>query len=310
MRFTINRVITLSALAAPLFACAGTAHAYLGGFEAGDGYGNFLSEVRQTNEGQYGLNNGGPGGSQTAIVPGSGLWYGISGTMYPNNSGTGTAYATGHSGYQLTGTQGLVITTGCDGWGGPALKYGYRLDSRDFNGISPASTAGQVVNISFWTRTGLPGTGEGGGLGAGTTGDTVEFVDSFGNVGFTVGVHQPGTTTDFVAFNNGSLTVTAIASVGAYSRWDLKFDLALQTVTASYFDGGTSTLTNLLTNAPLAAPMANMDRLFFESCAGVNNSKSWALDDFRMTTTVPTPASAALLALGVLGIGGRRRVRR
>jgi MYXO-CTERM domain-containing protein len=306
MKSTINSVIGLSAVGVVAM-FAGSAQAYLGGFEAGDGYGNFLSEVRQTNEGQYGLNNGGPGGVQTPITPGTGLWYGIAGTMYPASTGSGTAYATGHSGYQFTGNQGLVITTGCDGWGGPALKYGYRLDSRDLNGVSPAATAGQVVTVSFWTRTGLPGTGEGGGIGAGTTGDTVEFVDSAGNVGFSVGVTQPGTTTDFVSFNNGSLTVTSIASIGFYSRWDIKLDLGAQTVTASYFDGGTSTLTNLLTNAPLAAPMANMDRLFFESCAGVNNSKSWALDDFRMTSTVPTPGAAALLGLGAMILRRRRR---
>jgi len=302
-----TRAIYLSALAAPLFT-TGAANAYLGGFELQDGYGNFLSEVRQTNEGQYGTNNGGPGGIQTPITPGSGLWYAIAGTMYPAFSGTGTAYATGHSGFQYSGSQGLVITTGCDGWGGPALQYGYRLDSRDLNGVSPAATGGAIVNISFWTRTGLPGTGEGGGIVAGTTGDAVSFVDSLGNVGFSVGVNQPSTTTDYVAFNNtGTYTVTGIVA-GAYSRWDIKLDLGSQTVTAGYYDGFTANYNTLLVNAPLAAPMANIDRLFFESSAGVNNSKSWAVDDFSMHTNVPSPSGLVLLGLaGIAPLARRRR---
>lgn len=306
LRISSRAVVGLS-LGLALCALAGTASANLGSFELNDGYGDFLNEVRQSNQGEFGFANGGPGGVQTPITPGTGLWYGISGTMFPSFNTGATAYATGHSGYQYTGNQGLVITTGCDGWAGPALKYGYRVDSRDLGGVSPAATGGQIVNISFWTRPFLHGTGEQGGLGAGTIGDTVEFVDSLGNVGFSVGLVQPGTTTDYVAFNNtGSYTTTSIVSAGAYSRWDIKLDLALQTVTASYFDGGTSIYTNLLANAPLAASMADFNRLYFESSAGVNNAKSWALDDFSMNAT-PAPGGVALLGIGAIFAARRRR---
>src|SRR5262245_20333312 len=183
--------------------------------------------------------------------------------MYPAFSANGTAYATGHAGFQHTGTQGLVITTGCDGWGGPALKYGYRLDSRDFSGTPPAATAGQIVSVSFWTRPYL----DNFGVAPGTVGDTVDFVDSAGNVGFSVGVHQPGTSTDYVAFkNSGTYTLTSmVAASFIYSRWDIRLNLATQTVTAGYFDGATSTFTNLLTNAPLAATMSDLNRLYFTS---------------------------------------------
>lgn len=283
-------------------AAAGTAQANLGSFEANDGYGGFLSEVRQTNEGEYGFANGGPGGSQTAITPGTGLWYGISGTMYPAFSSFGTAYATGHGGYQHTGTQGLVITTGCDGWSGPALSYGYRLDTRDLGGVTPAATAGQIVNISFWTRTNIDDNNP-----AGTIGDTIQFVDSLGNVGFSIGASQPGATTDYVAFNNtGSYVTTSIVSGGAYSRWDIKLDLNLQNVTASYFDGNTSTYTTFLTNAPLAASMSNLDRFFFTSTPGVTNAKEWSVDDFDIRAT-PAPGAVALLGFGALGMARRRR---
>lgn len=309
MAFKNFGVVSFCALAAPVIALAGTAHAYLGGFETQDGYGGFLSEVRHYNEGQYGTNNGGPGGGQSAIALNSGLWYGMQGTMWPNNgAGGGTAYATGHGGVGIGGSNGMMITTGCDGWGTPALKYGYRMDSRDFNGVSPAATAGQTVTVSFWTRPMLPGTSEGGGVAPGTVGDTVEFVDSAGNVGFSVGIHQPGTSSDFVAFRNtGSYTLTNILSgINVYSRWDIRLDLAAQTVTASYFDGLTSNYTTLLSGAPLAAPMANLDRLFFESSSGVANAKHWALDDFSFHTTVPAPASAVLVGLGGLALARRR----
>jgi MYXO-CTERM domain-containing protein len=284
---------------------AGSAQAYLGGFEPQDGYGGFLSEVRQTNEGQYGTNNGGPGGVQTPITPGTGLWYGIAGTMYPAFGTYGTAYATGHAGFQRTGTQALVITTGCDGWGGPALSYGYRLDSRDLNGVPPAATAGQIVNISFWTRPYL----QDGGVAPGTIGDTVDFVDSAGNVGFSVGAYQPGTSTDYVAFKNGgTYTLTSMVSAAfIYSRWDITLNLGAQTVSASYFDGATSTLTTLLTNAPLAASMSDLNRLYFTSTAGVGNSKNWALDDFSMSTRTPAPSGLGLIGLGGLGLLRRRR---
>jgi MYXO-CTERM domain-containing protein len=294
----------LAAVTSSLLA-ASSAHAYLGGFELQDGYGGFLSEVRQTNEGQYGTNNGGPGGVQTPITPGTGLWYGIAGTMYPAFSSNGTAYATGHAGFQHTGNQALVITTGCDGWGGPALKYGYRLDSRDLNGTPPAATAGQTVNVSFWTRPYL----DDAGVTPGTVGDTVEFVDSAGNVGFSVGVHQPGSSTDYVAYrNSGTYTLTSmVAASFIYSRWDIKLDLAAQTVTAGYYDGATNTFTSLLTNAPLAATMSDLNRLYFTSSAGVSNSKNWAVDDFVMSTTAPAPSALALIGLGGLGLTRRRR---
>ncbi|MFO0831341.1 MAG: hypothetical protein U0637_05785 [Phycisphaerales bacterium] len=296
--------------AVAVLAVAGSARAYLGGFELNDGYNGFLNEVTQSNQGQFGTNNGGPGGSQTPITPGTGLWYGISGVRYPSfTPGGTTAYATGHGGYQYTGSQGLVITTNCEGWGGPTLKYGYRLDSRDLNGVSPAATAGQVVNISFWTRPHISGTAEGGGLGAGTIGDTVEFVDSLGNVGFSVGVHQPGTSSDYVAFKNGgSYTLTSILSGGVYSRWDIMLDLGAQTVTASYFDGLTSTSSLLLSGAPLSMSMSNLDRLYFESTSGVGNAKEWALDDFSFHT-VPAPGAVALLGVGGVGLLRRRRGR-
>jgi len=180
------------------------ASAYLGGFETEDGYQSFLHEVQTYNAGQYGANNGGPGGGPTTITPGTGLWKNLSGISYPTFSSLGsTSYATGHEYYDRldpgnVAKHGLVITTNSEGWSGPTLQYQYSLDSRDLNGTNPNTTAGKVINFSFWWCPRIYGSGEGGGIGPGTVGDTIDLVDSSGNVGFTMGLLQPGTTTDYV----------------------------------------------------------------------------------------------------------------
>lgn len=314
-------VITLGTLA--LISLAPAARANLGSFEAADGYGPFLNEVTGYNAGQYGLANGGPGGSATAITPGTGLWYGISGVRYPATStGGGTSYATGHQFFDRlapsTAAQALVITTNSEGWSGPTLSYGYHLDSRDLGGISPAATAGGVINMSFWWCPLIQGTGEGGGLGAGTIGDTVEMLDSSGNVGFKMGLIQPGTTTDYVGYDNGAgfVQTTVKGYSGGYSQWNLSLDLAGQKITASYFDAVTLTSYNFLTAANLNMTMSDFTQLRFASTPGVTNAKNLALDDFQFKVrqsgnSVPEPGGAALLfGMAAVGAGVLRRRRK
>ncbi|HEY6563069.1 MAG TPA: hypothetical protein VIY86_01110, partial [Pirellulaceae bacterium] len=290
--------------------CEMNASAYLGGFESNDGYAPFLNDVANFNAGQYGPNAG--GGVFTPITPNTGLWQKLQGPLFPASGILGFAYATGHGGYDRlapsTTAQALVITTNADGWGAGPQEYSYTVDSFDLGGISPASTAGQTITMSFWECTQMPGTGEGGGLGPGTLGNVVSFLDNAANVGFAVGYHQPGTTSDFAAVNvNGSWVLSTVpVTPNTYHRWDVTLDLAAQTVSIDLFNG---VLNNMATNAPLGAAMADFREMRFLSTPGVTNAKVWSLDDFHIV--VPEPASSAGLIVLVAGFvhyrGGRRR---
>lgn len=181
------------------------------------------------------------------------------------------------------------------------------MDSYDLGGVNPLSTGGGQVKISFWACVLLHGTGEGGGLGPNTIGDTIGFYDSSGNLGFSLGYHQPSTTTDFAATNVGSWVPSAVAiNNNAYHRWDVTLDLAAQTVSIDIFEA--STLTNLVSNAPVITPMNNFAEMRFLSTPGVNNAKIWAIDDFAMMA-VPEPTSCMLLAIGCAGLVPRRSSR-
>ena len=77
------------------------AHAYLGGFEAADGYAPFLNDVATFNAGQYGANAG--GGGYVNIPDNTGLWQKLQGPLVPASGITGNyAYATGHQYYDRT----------------------------------------------------------------------------------------------------------------------------------------------------------------------------------------------------------------
>jgi len=125
-----------------------TAEAYLGEFEAADGYGPFLTEVSTTNSGAHGANAG--GGTLMTIPLNSGLWVKLQGAVYPTpGTAGGVAYATGHQNLDRTnpGTsdQALVITTNADGWSGPPQEYAYSVDSYDLDGANPLTTGSDVI---------------------------------------------------------------------------------------------------------------------------------------------------------------------
>jgi hypothetical protein len=288
----------------------GRAEAYLGGFEGVDGYRPFFDDVANYNAGAHGPNAG--GGLYTPIPPNTGLWAKLLGPLFPATGATGNfAYATGHQNFDRTNPgssdQALVITTNADGWNAGPQEYSYDVDSFDLGGVSPASTGGDVVMMSFWSCSFIPGATEGGGLGPNTLANTVSFYDSGGNLGFAVGGIQPGTSTDFAAYNVGSWVQSSVAvGTSTYHRWDIMLDLNLQTVSIDVFEG--ATLTPLVVNAPLINPMADFSEMRFRSAPGINNAKVWALDDFSMKVRiVPEPGGVALFGLALAGLAGVRR---
>jgi PEP-CTERM motif len=303
MKSTTFRLTLALAAVSVLF--ANNAYAYLGGFEGVDGYRPFLNDVSTYNAGQHGPNAG--GGVYMPLPPNTGLWKKLQGPLWPApGTAGGVAYATGHANFDRTNPggpdQALVITTNADGWSGGSQEYSYDVDSFDLGGINPNTTGGDVVNISFWSCSWIPGSGEGGGLGPGTIANTVSFYDSLGNLGFAVGGIQPGITTDFAATNVGSWVQSSVAvGTSSYHRWDISLDLNMQRVSIDVFEG--ATLTPLVTNAPLINPMSDLSELRFLSAPGENNAKVWALDDFTMgVRVVPEPSSILLAAMSLAGI--------
>lgn len=307
---SLRSVLLVSVAGLAVAAASTPARAWLGGFEPADGYQGFLNQVQIYNAGQYGVNSGYVAPSPVAITPGSGLWTAISG-------GTGLAYATGHfaldrqyqnSGIGTINDQGLVITTHDQGWGGPAQRYKYNVDSQDLNGVPPPSTAGQKIRMSYWSRGGLPGDPTGvNGVPYGYFGNSVEFADSSGNIGFRVGLtHRAGG--NIVTYWNGSsMFESSLIHFGSkFDRWDVTLDLGTQQVTASYFNFILGTTTPVIANVPLMTPMSNFSSMFFQSSSGVTNAKQWAVDDFTFFT-VPAPSAAGVLGLGGLAALRRRR---
>jgi len=288
--------------------------AYLGGFEGDDGYEPFLNDVSTYNAGQYGPNAGGG-----VYAPTPDLWAKLQGPLYPTpGAAGGVAYATGHGGYDRTNPgsssdQALVITTNADGWAAGSQEYSYTVDSYDLAGFNPNATGSETVCISFWSCSWIVGTDEiaGGGLPAGTVGNTISFLDTSDNLGFALGYRQPGTTDDFAAINvNGTWVQSAIeVDPHGYHRWDVILDLDADTVSIDIFESGT--LTTLATGVPLINNMSDLDEIRFLSTPGVNNSKVWALDDFSMKVeAIPEPSSVVLMGaafLAMTAFGYRRR---
>ncbi len=309
MSKTLSNLVSASLVFA---AASGIAHAHLGGFEIKDGYQPFLNMVQNYNAGQYGISSGYVAMAPVAITPGTGLWHNINGGF---SSGGSISYASGHQWYDRTwvnsgGTSGqmsdqaLVLTTGHEGLTGPALKYKYDIDAQDLGGVNPLSTGSAIVTTSFWVR----GMMDPGLVGTGYFGNEITFEDSLGNVGFRVGLTKTSGG-DMVTYWNGtSMVVTTIGgSASVYDRWDIAFDLATDTVTASYFDFSTSTTTNLAIGVAMQNAMSDYSHLTFRSTPGVTNGKFFSVDDFRFTTNVPAPGTAALAGFAALGIARRRR---
>lgn len=308
----MNKTASTASATLALFAVAGIAQAHLGGFEFKDGYQPFLNMVQDYNAGQYGLNSGYFAMAPVAITPSTGLWHNLAGGFF---SGSAVSYATGHQNLDRTwvnsnntfgqaSDQALVLTTGHQGIGGPALKYKYDIDAQDLGGINPLSTGSAIVTVSFWARGFL----DGGLVNNGYFGNEITFEDSVGNIGFRLG-HTKTSGGDMVTYWNGSsMQVSSI--VGAsnyYDRWDLTFDLAADTVSANYYQFTTSTSYSLISNVAMQSVMGDFSHMTFRTTPGTFNGKFFSVDDFVFTTNIPAPGSAALAGVAALAMARRRR---
>jgi hypothetical protein len=316
----MNRSTLMSlGFVAGLAAVSSNAHAYLGGFENADGYLNFLNMVQNYNAGHYGPNSG-YGGAANAITPNTDFWTAVQGGFF---SGGSVSYTTGHGGYDrvfvnsngVSGSsqdQGLVATTGHQGWGGPALQYTYDYDAPDFGGVNPATTGGSIVDISFWWRTHLAGAEVMGGVPENAYGNRIQFKDSANNVGLEVGITQHVTGDRVTLWNGATLFETTLAAPAfKYDRWDIKIDVANDTFSADYYQFLTNTTTTLATNQPLMAALGDLTSMDLQTSPGIQNDKGHGLnlDDFNVSVQVPEPSSIGALAVAAAAVLMRRRRR-
>jgi hypothetical protein len=297
-----TKYLILAAVSILTIILAGTGQAYLGGFEAQDGYQPFFNDVKGYNAGQYGTNNSGPGGSPVVIPDNTGLWSRL------DPVAPGFSYATGHqyrdrlytntSGASgLVSDLGLVLTTNHQGWTSAPLNYRYNLDSRDFNGAPVASSANSVVKVSFWWCAQMDQT-----VGSGYFGDEIKFFDSANKLSFRLGLTERNTGDKVTFWNGATMFESAItAAAGRYDRWDLTFNYVTKTVSADYFEFATSTLHTLVSNVPLADVTANgLDHLEFKTTPGVTNDKLMSVDDFSMEV-IKDPDACMEISNGTIG---------
>lgn len=113
-------------------------------------------DVTRYNAGQYGANNGGPGGGAVDIADNSGLWQVLSGGRLYEDATAPYYYGSQYDRNQIVAYRNTMPHSGSQTLNLMAsdqnLSYLYNMDSRDFGGIAPASTAGLQVQMSFWVK--------------------------------------------------------------------------------------------------------------------------------------------------------------
>ncbi len=296
----LARIFTLVAVLS-----AQPAFAYLGGFEAGDGYqsNGALLDVSTYNAGQFGTNNGGPGGSQATITQNSGLFQ----KFDQGDTSPGNGELVVQPGLARTGNAGLALrsTPAYGDTAGDGAQYLYSFDSRDFNGVNPSAVTSGVVSIDYWMRpqTSFFETG---------TATTTSFVNANGDTIFSVGMLGQGIfdSKPIVEWQDaaGWHTTTIIGNSAGWDHIMLSFNLNSDTVSFSYYSSLTGTTTTLATNAADVSPTSNVSGILF---AAQPNTEVNAYDDFNIVSPilVPEPSSLIIIMLGAMQCLGMRRRR-
>lgn len=310
MKFNVLRAFAL--LVATKCLITAEAFAYLGSFEVGDGYqygapmGPNLgdNDVTRYNAGQFGSNNGGPGGAAALITPDSGLWRVIAGGRLLNQASDyyviQHSSPSGHSSPNVLG-----MTTGNSSFVGVDSAYQYDFEARDFDGTAPAALAGGTANVGFvWCPSNqfpFPLT---------TPGASIEFQDSSGANWFEIGSY---TTNESIAYRiaGGPWIAAGFDSSSNAMMFDninIAFDFVADTVSFSFFEAAAATNHVVLTNVPLGGNMNYLAHMQLNMRA--ENAKNF-LDDFDFQVSiVPEPSSVALCGATACGLCAPRRRRR
>lgn len=330
-------IVALAWLASPCLA-------YLGDFEAQDGYKGMLSDtiasqaflgdwqdgtgyvpaaldytfgppdlyqragpdVSRYNAGAYGTNNSGPGGIGADIVDNSGQWKALAG-------GRLTVDATnGLSPLNFIAAHGGAAKSGANYLAVRAidatLSYDYSVDSRDFGGISPLSLTGGTYSVGFWFCPGQVISP----AGPGTNIFGLSFKDGVGTNGFGFGYNGQGQ----VQFDLGGagLWSGSGVTVGAndWSYASIQIDTATDTVSMSItpWDDLSSSLgasVQVLSHQSMNTDMSELQTMNWRLNAGMDKN---FFDNFNMSVTaVPEPGSALLIMFASIGLLSTHRRR-
>ncbi len=279
-----------------------SAQAYLGGFENGDGY-SFDSgllgpnladkDVTRYNAGQYGTNNGGPGGGPALITPDSGLWRVITGGRLLGQ--TSDYYVIRHpspAGHSSPNVLGM--TTGNSAFVGVDTEYQYDFEARDFDGNAPSSLGSSLVDMEFfWCPRNA---GAAGGSTLTDPGATIQLQDSSGANFFEIGSYGAAQQISYRIQGGTWIDAGFSSSVVDFDRINLSFDLLNDTVSFSFLETVAATNHVVLTNASLGGDMDYLGHMGLTMKA--ENTKNYLDDvDFRVNV-IPEP-SAGILAIVV-----------
>ncbi len=268
------------------------------------------ADVSRYNAGQYGTNQGGPGGVGFDIRDNSGLWQALAGGRL--NEDLGAPFYLGNSFQRdyvaayaynnaLTGSQVLnILASDVD------LHYRYLLDNRDFGGLSPGQTAANLVDVQFWLcPSDYDDTYTDNVLSLAFRDDQGQTLIELGYTGDNWLQYRVG------ANSNWTTTAVSVGTQG-WSMIALQLDTFNNTVslTAAGFSDSSSILQpnqSLLSSTSLGLDASALTSLDWRA-VGMVGFKNF-FDDFAFSVSpVPEPSGAVLVLLTALaGCWHRRR---
>ena len=292
----------------------------LGAYPNTLGDGTHGPDLSRYNAGQYGTNNGGPGGTAVDIADNSGLWRALAGGRLSEDANAPYYYGGDlyrdqvvvyrRTSFAHTGVQSLSLFAA-----EANLSYSYSLDSRDLGGINPASTTASLIQMSFWVQpTDWDDEDTGGNMMGLSLRDAAN--QSLFEVGYTADNHLQ------YRLPGGGAWVTTTEKLGSQG-WSeitvwLNTDANTASLAVSAFNdtlGNLSAIDTVLTDQSLGVVSGALTGLQFDLRGGAldNGAVSYIhyYDDFNFVVTpVPEPRGVGLVLMAAVALlGPRRRLR-
>ena len=265
-------------------------------------------DVSRYNAGQFGTNNGGPGGTAADIPDNSGLWRVLDGGRLNEDANAPYYYGGQFARDQIVAYRNTMPHSGSQTLNlmamDQSLSYRYSLDSRDLGGIDPASTVAAQIQMSFWVKpTDWDDPDSGNMLG-------LSLLDAANQAVFEIGYTGDNLLQYRLTGGAWHTTTYQLGSAG-YSEITVMLDTAASTASigVSAFDDNSSLLggnSSVLSNQSLGVISGAFTGLQWDLRGGVlaNGAVSYihSFDDFNFTVTpapvpVPEPGAVVLLLL-------------